>query len=119
MNRFSYLRLVFLINLTSLPPVHPHWCKQPTRQLRWLNQLIQQVNSWPSTHGGWEVHQARYQGKEVFVLHLCRHCGRSRGFFLYNHYGSLLSKGDGTDTIQLATLTQDRLLAAHPGRFSQ
>jgi hypothetical protein len=31
----------------------------------------------------------------------------------------LLSKGDGTDTIQLATLTQDRLLAAHPGRFSQ
>nr|WP_293834306.1 hypothetical protein [uncultured Arsenicibacter sp.] len=101
----------------GLPPVNQHWCEQPVRKLRWLNQMIQNAQSWPTYHYGWEVHQAHYQGQEVFVLHLCRYCGRSRGFLLYNHYGELIGRGEGADSIWVSTLTNDRLLAAHPGRF--
>ncbi|MEZ0542723.1 hypothetical protein [Fibrella arboris] len=104
------------VNLPG-PRPHRHWCDQPTRRLRWLNQMIQNARSWPSYHYGWEVHQARYRGQEVFVLHLCRHCGQQRGFLLYNHYGELVGRGEGADSTWVTTLTNDRLLAAHPGRF--
>lgn len=93
-----------------------HWCEQPVRKLRWLNQMIQNAQTWPTYHYGWEVHQARYRGREVFVLYLCRYCGQSRGFLLYNHYGELIGQGEGADSVWVAKLTHDRLLAAHPGR---
>jgi hypothetical protein len=96
---------------------HPHWCEQPTRKLRWLNQMIQNAQSWAPYHYGWEVHQARYREQEVFVLHLCRYCGQSRGFLLYNHHGELIGRAEGADSVWIATLTNDRLLTAHPGRF--
>lgn len=100
-----------------LPEAHHHWCEQPTRRLRWLSQMIQNAQSWPAYHYGWEVHQAYYRGREVFVLHLCRRCGRSRGFLLYNHHGELIGRGEGADSIWVSTLNNDRLLAAHSGRF--
>lgn len=97
--------------------MHAHWCDQPTRNLRWLNRLIQDAQSWPATHYGWEVQQARFRGHEVFVLHLCRRCGQQRGFLVYNHQGRLISQGDGADSVVLSQLTNVRLLANDPGRF--
>ncbi|XAZ82136.1 hypothetical protein A6C57_28230 (plasmid) [Fibrella sp. ES10-3-2-2] len=111
---------LLLLGLMLSPPPRPanrHWCAQPARQLRWLNRMIENVQSWPSYHYGWEVHQARYRGHEVFVLHLCRQCGVNRQFLLYNHYGTLLARAEGADSVWVATLIRDRLLAAHPGRF--
>ena len=98
-------------------PVNPHWCDQPARKLGWLNQMIQNAQSWPPYHYGWEVHQARYQGREVFTLNLCRECGQQRGFLIYNHYGVLVRQGEGADSLLLTHLTDVRLLANHPGRF--
>jgi len=79
--------------------------------------MIQDAQAWPAYHYGWEVHQARYRGQEVFVLNLCRYCGRQQGFLLYNHQGALIGQGEGPDSVRLADLTNDRLLARHPGRF--
>ena len=98
-------------------PAKRHWCQHPVRQLRWLKQKIQNAQSWPPYHYGWEVHQARYRAQEVFVLHLCRYCGNRRGFLLYNHYGDLIGQGEGADSVWLNALTQQRLLASHPGRM--
>lgn len=103
---------------TQIYPTDPHWCEQPTRKLRWLSQMIQNAQAWPPYHYGWEVHQARLGGYEVFVLHLCRYCGSSRGFLLYNHHGQLIDQGEGADSIRLADMSQDRLLAANAGRFT-
>ncbi|CCH57537.1 hypothetical protein BN8_p06718 (plasmid) [Fibrisoma limi BUZ 3] len=103
----------------SIRPVTHHWCRQPIRNLRWLQRMIQNARSWPPYHYGWEVHQARWRGQEVFVLHLCRYCRQSRGFLLYNHYGELIGQGEGADSVRLTALTQDRMLAAHMGRVNQ
>ena len=77
--------------------------------------MIKNAQTWAPYHYGWEVHQARYRGQEVFVLHLCRSCGQSRRFGLYNHYGNLIGQGEGADSVWLSVLTQQRLLASHPG----
>lgn len=115
------MKLLLLLGLgllaTQPRQANGHWCEQPVGKLRWLNQMIQNAQSWPTYHYGWEVHQARYQGHEVFILHLCRYCGQSRGFLLYNHHGELIRQGEGADSVWVATLTNDRILAAHPGRF--
>jgi hypothetical protein len=81
-------------HLLNPPGTHRHWCDQPVRKLRWLNQMIQNAQSWSPYHYGWEVHQARQREQEVFVLHLCRYCGSSRGFLLYNHHGELIGRGN-------------------------
>ena len=98
--------------------VNHHWCNQPTHNLRWLNRMIQNARSWPPHHYGWEVHQARYRGQEVFVLSLCRYCGQQRGLLLYNHQGTLVGQDEGADSSLLIQLTNVRLLAANPGRFT-
>lgn len=107
--------------LTAWQPLLPakHWCAHPVQQLRWLRQLIDNAQSWSPNHYGWEVHQARYHGHEVFVLHLCRYCGLSRGFLLYDHHGDLIEQGEGADSVRLGAMTEDRLLAANPGRYSR
>ena len=80
--------------------------------------MILNVRSWPPYHYGWEVHQARYRGQEVFVLSLCRYCGPQRGLLLYNHQGALVRQDEGADSSLLTHLTNVRLLAADPGRFT-
>ena len=115
MKILAYLALALLSCQPRL--ADRHWCEQPIRKLRWLNQMIRNAQSWPTYHYGWEVHQARYRGREVFILHLCQHCGQSRGFILYNHQGELIGQGEGADSVWVAKLTHDRLLAAHSGRF--
>lgn len=126
MNVVVFLTLVLLTGQPGTPSptihrVNPHWCNQPTHDLRWLNRMIQNrtggpARSWPLHHYGWEVHQARYRGQEVFVLNLCRHCGQQQGFLLYNHQGELIGQGEGANSVWVTNLTHDRLLAAHPGR---
>ena len=109
-----------LLTVKPLPrPAHRHWCEQPTYTLRWLNRMIQNAQSWPAYHYGWEVHQARYQGQEVFVLNLCRNCGLQRGFLLYNHRGVLVGQGEGVDSLLLSHLTNVRLVAFNPGRVGK
>lgn len=112
------LALALLTVQPLLRPAHRHWCEQPTFKLRWLNRMIQNAQSWPAYHYGWEVHQARYQGQEVFVLNLCRHCGQQRGFLVYNHRGVLVGEGEGADSLLLSRLTNVRLLANQLGRFA-
>lgn len=114
------LLLILGLGLLMTQPrqANRHWCEQPVRKLRWLNQMIQNAQSWPTYHYGWELHQALYQGREVFILHLCRYCGKSRGFLLYNHHGELIGQGEGADSVWVAALDQDRLLQTHSGRFS-
>lgn len=128
MNVVACFVLVLLTGQPGTPPptirptwtrrINQHWCDQPTRNLRWLNRMIQNAKSWPPYHYGWEVHQARYRGQEVFMLSLCRYCGQQRGFMLYNHQGQLIRQDEGANSSLLTDLTNARLLAANPGRFT-
>ena len=119
MNVVVCLMLILLAGKPQPRPAHRHWCDQPTRRLYWLKHMIQNAQSWPAYHHGWEVHQARYQGQEVFVLNLCRRCGQQRGFLLYNHRGVLVGQGEGADSLLLGRLTNVRLLAFNPGRMGK
>ncbi|QIP13799.1 hypothetical protein G8759_14855 [Spirosoma aureum] len=107
-----------LITWQPIPQsVHHHWCDKPTHKLRWLNHKLKEIAIFPHSNNGWEMHQARYWGQEVFVLHLFRHGGKSRGFLLYNHHGELIVTWERADSVQLADMISDRMLAASPGRL--
>lgn len=122
MNVLFWLALVLLtdqpiVRLTAPRPNHRHWCSQPTRTLRWLNRKIKVAMTSPGDGNGWEVHQGRLWGQEVFILHLFRQNGQHQGFLLYNHYGEHIYTGERSDSLQLTDLIGDRLLATSPNRL--
>lgn len=98
-------------------PSSLHWCEYPVEQLRWLNDLIADVRSY-AARGGWEMHQARYERQEVFVLYLIVPRATQSTFVLYNHYGDEIYRAPASENDVLSKLQNDRLLAGVVGRHN-
>ncbi|KAA9341100.1 hypothetical protein [Larkinella humicola] len=91
-----------------------HRCENPVEELRWLNDLIANVRSY-AARGGWEMHQARYERQEVFVLYLIVPHASQSTFVLYNHYGKEIYRAPVSENKVLPKLQEDRLLAGVAG----
>ena len=117
------MKLLFVAAFSLLScqrfPVRPsaHWCEEPVQQLRWLSQLMASVRSF-AARGGWEMHQAYYQRREVFVLYLIVPRATQSTFIMYDHYGDEVYQGPVAESLILPKLQNDRMLAGVVGRHN-
>lgn len=112
--------LFIAVGMTSCQrlPLHSssHWCESPVEQLSWLHQLVGNVQSY-AERAGWEMHQDRYKGREVFVLYLIVPRSEKSTFIMYSHHGEILQQGPLAQSAILPELREDRLLVGANGHL--
>ncbi len=113
--------LFFAVCITSCQRVSfhssSHWCENPVEQLSWLHQLVDNVQAY-AERAGWEMHQNRYKGREVFVLYLIMPRSEKSTFVMYSHHGEILHQGPLAQSTILLKWEEDRLLIGANGKLN-